>query len=130
MVPISPSHDLYGVLKDFSGVIVTAVAALGATVWTIVFQRRQMAVSVNNLKLALFEKRYAKLADAEKLVKMIATNDYSKLDHEAIRALYVSLQEGRFLLSSPTVDFLKRLHDACEGYLTAAGDREMLSTHG
>jgi len=118
---------LYEFSKDFAGPIVTLAAAAAALVFTIVFQIRQAQLSKNSLRLGLFEKRYAKMIDAKKLIETIANTPDDRVNPGVVRNFYISIDEGRFLLSPATNAFLGLLHDRCEAYLNALTQRKNVS---
>lgn len=119
---------LYDFFKDFAGPVATVIASITVAAVAIYFQRRQTHLAEHRLRLDLFEKRYAKLLDAKQLLEAVtAVQDWRDIRGVSIRDLYVSLDEGRFLLSRETYGFLKRICDATEAYLMAAEEHRNLS---
>lgn len=117
---------LYDFFKDFAGPIATIVASVTVAAVAVYFQSRQTLLAEHRLRLDLFEKRYAKLLDAKRLLEAVtAVQDWR--DIKGVRELYISLDEGRFLLSRETYNFLKRICDATEAYLMAAVERDNLN---
>ena len=95
---------------------------------TFYFQRRQLHLAEHRFRLDLFEKRYAKLLDAKKLIEIVSEfHEFGDIRNNLIRELYVSLDEGRFLLSHQTNNFLKKICDAAETYLMSLGERQSLN---
>lgn len=66
------------------------------------YQSRQTRIAALRERIALFEKRYAKLKDAEELVRRALNFDKPEepIDDARMRLLQTSLDESRFLLSS------------------------------
>jgi hypothetical protein len=125
---------MYGFFKDFAAPIATIFAAAVAAGITYFFNRAQTRlaetqadVAVENLKLNLFEKRYALYASAKQLVEYLALqNEFEKIDRTKIRTLYVILDEARFFLPDTVRNFLAELHQTSEAFLKVLADRSNL----
>ena len=119
---------VYDFFKDFAGPFATVVASVTVALATFYFQSRHAHLAEQRLRLDLFEKRYAKLLDAKKLIEVITYHqDLEGIEPGLIRDLFVSLAEGQFLLSGETNFFLKKICETAEGYLKTSGDRQSLN---
>jgi hypothetical protein len=122
--------------KDFAGPIATIVASVVATVFAVLLSRGQQRiaqtqadVSIEKLKLDLFDKRYTIYSAAKQLIEHLTQkSDFKALDHMKIRALYVTLDEGRFFLPQTLREFLSHLQQASEEFIKVLADRANLST--
>lgn len=118
--------------RDIATTFAAAVAA-GITYFFNKAQTRlagtQADVAVENLKLNLFEKRYALYNAAKQLVEYLTVqNEFEKIDHMKIRSLYVILDEARFFLPDSVRKFLAELHQTSEVFLEVLAHRSNLST--
>jgi hypothetical protein len=120
--------DWYSVAKDFAGPGATVVAALSAVAVTAYFSwqqaktaRRQATTAKDQLRLNLFDKRYAVYKDIERHLGSLVDTPTPPLVSE----LFVAFDEAAFFFSPATCEWLKTVRDDCQAFLEArAGQRE------
>jgi hypothetical protein len=113
--------DYYGTLKDFAGPGATIVAALSAVVVTAYFSSQQAKTAQGQLRLNLFDKRYAVYKDIKKsLLSFInAPNELeTKLETgEWIAQLLLPFDEAALFFSPTTCAWLQIVRADCEALL-------------
>jgi hypothetical protein len=123
--------DYYGALKDFAGPGATVVAALSAVAVTAYFSsqhaetaKRQARTAKDQLRLNLFDKRYAVYKDIEKFLKTVV-NDVYKPGFGAFDTLqlFVFLDEAAFFFSPTTCEWLQTVREDCGAFLLATANR-------
>jgi hypothetical protein len=125
----------YDLFKDFAGPVAIVLAATVAASITWYFNRRQTQIAetqrdiaIDNLKVAVFEKRYEIYVAAKSLMETIAREqDFQKMDDAKIRSLHVTLDEARFFFPEQTRAFLEEISTTCERCISAKGRRSLLN---
>jgi hypothetical protein len=111
--------DWYGALKDFAGPGATALAAIAAVLVTAHFSSRQTATARGQLRLDLFDKRYAAYKDIEQRLKLVLNAPGSATAHE-VAQLFLAFDEAAFFFSPATCEWLQTLMDDCKAFAEAA----------
>ena len=112
----------YAVLRDFAGPVATVLAAIVVVGVTWRFSSQQAKTARGQLRLNLFEKRYAVYKDIQRHLKTFLKGaPRSWLAEE----LFVAFDEAAFFFSAPTCEWLKTVRDDTQAFIDAgAMERE------
>ena len=115
--------DCYSLAKDFAGPFATIVAALSAVAVTAYFSsqqaetaRRQAKTGKDQLRLNLFDKRYAVYKDIEHHLGILLTTPDKPEANLSAAMLFVAFGEAEFFFSPATCEWLKTVKDDCEAF--------------
>jgi hypothetical protein len=125
--------------KDFAGPLATVVAA-GAAVWVTAHfssqqaetARRQAATARSQLRLNLFDKRYAVYKDIERRLWILLNDKSETLDLQIplkapdksetaleVAQLFVALDEAAFFFPPTTCEWLETVRELCRAFFAA-----------
>jgi hypothetical protein len=107
-----------------TGPVATILAAIVAVLVTGYFAWRQSETALDQLRVALFEKRYAIYDEVKKLLRTML-NDINKPDFGSFTIVqhFIVLDEAMFFFSSETCRWIKSVMDDCEALLIADAAR-------
>jgi hypothetical protein len=116
--------------KDFAGPLATVVAA-GAAVWVTAHfssqqaetARRQAKTAKDQLRLNLFDKRYAVYKDIERHLGILLMPPDEPEAKLSAGLLFVAFGEAEFFFSPATCEWLKTVKDDCQAFVEAADAR-------
>jgi type II secretory pathway pseudopilin PulG len=120
---------MYEIFKDFAGPVATIIASIAAAGITFYFASRQARMaqqqadtakqqantSFDQLRLNLFEKRYAIYSTARELIALVVNK--STVQGSEVVPLHATLNEAEFFFCPDICDWLRTLREQCNRLL-------------
>jgi hypothetical protein len=109
----------YAVLRDFAGPVATVLAAIVVVGVTWRFSSQQAKTARGQLRLDLFDKRYAAYKDIEKRLALVLNVPGSATADE-VAQLFLAFDEAALFFSPATCEWLRTIKDDCKAFAEAA----------